>query len=143
MISEQAILRNFKGFADSAMPLLFIKSDASYDDALHLLEKLFEQTAGDESGSEQYLISLLSQAIADYEDNDPDIQLFMQELKACVGDVAVLKTLIEQHHLTLDALPEIGHKSLVSKILSGQRQLTKKHIKGLSQRFSIEPSLFF
>lgn len=59
------------------------------------------------------------------------------------SDIAVLRVLLDQYHLTLSDLPEIGHKSLVSKILSDDRALTKTHIKKLSQRFNIDPSLFF
>jgi integrase len=41
-------------------------------------------------------------------------------------------------------LPEIGSKSLVSKILNGRgRNLTRDHIAALSKRFSVSPALFF
>lgn len=40
-------------------------------------------------------------------------------------------------------LPEIGSKSVVSRVLSGERNLTKKHIQALSQRFGISPAVFF
>ncbi len=38
-------------------------------------------------------------------------------------------------------LPATG--SLVSRILSGERNLTKKHIQALSKRFGISPAGFF
>ena len=59
------------------------------------------------------------------------------------SDMAILRTIIDQHQLTLSDLPEIGHKSLVSKILSGERNLTRTHIKKLSDRFHIDPRVFF
>ena len=56
---------------------------------------------------------------------------------------AVLRVLMDQHHLTMNDFPEIGNKSMVSQVLSGQRNLTKKHIEALCQRFHIRPVLFF
>jgi len=61
-----------------------------------------------------------------------------------MNGVDVLKLLMEQHHLGVADLPEIGSKSLVSKILNGRgRNLTKDHIDALSKRFSVSPAIFF
>ena len=59
------------------------------------------------------------------------------------SDLAVLRLLMDQHNLGTADLPEIGSKSMVSRVLSGQRNLNKKHIKALSERFKIDPALFF
>ncbi|MDH8436658.1 helix-turn-helix domain-containing protein, partial [Klebsiella variicola] len=57
--------------------------------------------------------------------------------------VALLRTLIDQHKLSYsDLKDEIGSKSLVSQILSGQRSLTITHIKALSARFGVKPEWF-
>ncbi|MFS9520486.1 helix-turn-helix domain-containing protein, partial [Klebsiella pneumoniae] len=49
----------------------------------------------------------------------------------------------DQHNLTYaDLKNEIGSKSLVSQILSGQRSLTISHIKALSARFGVKPEWF-
>jgi HTH-type transcriptional regulator/antitoxin HigA len=50
---------------------------------------------------------------------------------------------MEQHKLGVADLPEIGSKSLVSRILNGERRLTRNHIEALSKRFNINPALFF
>jgi len=56
----------------------------------------------------------------------------------------VLRVLMDQHNLTISEFKnEIGSKSLVSMILNGKRNLTKEHICKLSQRFNLNPSLFF
>ena len=57
--------------------------------------------------------------------------------------VEVLKVLMEDHGLGQGDLPEIGSQSLVSKILSNERQLTKEHIEKLSKRFHVSPAVFF
>jgi len=52
--------------------------------------------------------------------------------------------LTEKHEFGVADLPEIGSKSLVSRILNGRGQnLTKDHIDALSKRFSVSPALFF
>ncbi|MGQ7145255.1 helix-turn-helix domain-containing protein, partial [Escherichia sp. SS-MK2] len=38
--------------------------------------------------------------------------------------------------------PEIGSKSMVSRVLSGKRKLTLEHAKKLATRFGISPALF-
>lgn len=55
----------------------------------------------------------------------------------------ILAFLMEQHDLTQSDLPEIGTQSLVSKILSGERNLTKDQIGALSKRFGVSPAIFF
>ena len=59
------------------------------------------------------------------------------------ADLAVLRLLMAQHHLGTADLPEIGSKSMVSRVLSGERGLNKNHIRALSRRFGIDPGLFF
>jgi HTH-type transcriptional regulator/antitoxin HigA len=49
---------------------------------------------------------------------------------------------MEEHGLDQNHLPEIGSQSLVSKILNGERKLTVEHIKYLSKRFGVSPSVF-
>ena len=52
-------------------------------------------------------------------------------------DLATLRRLMAQHRLRTADLPEIGSKSMVSRVLSGERGLNKNHIRGLSRRFGI------
>ena len=59
------------------------------------------------------------------------------------SDIAMLRVLMDQHGLGVADFPEIGDKSLLSRILSGSRNLTKQHIKKLSRRFGVEPGMFF
>ena len=56
--------------------------------------------------------------------------------------IAVIRTLMDQYGLTLSDLPEIGSKSMVSRVLNGQRKLTLEHAKKLAARFGISPALF-
>lgn len=143
MMNEKMILNKFKEFTHVAFPILSIKDVYSYEDALNMVEHLMESVGEDDAPTENLLISLLQQAIQRFEDKNEELIAFEKESMEVSADVAILRMLLDQYHLTLSDLPEIGHKSLVSKILSGDRSLTKTHIKKLSQRFNIEPSLFF
>lgn len=58
------------------------------------------------------------------------------------ADLAVLRSLMSQHDLGTADLPEVGSKSMVSQMLSGERNLTKKHLQAISQRFGISPAVF-
>ena len=55
----------------------------------------------------------------------------------------VLRFLMERNDLSQrDLREEIGSESLVSLILSGKRNLTVSHIKALSGRFGVPPTVF-
>ncbi|MBX2838143.1 MAG: transcriptional regulator, partial [Gammaproteobacteria bacterium] len=76
--------------------------------------------------------------------NSPDFTEFNELTSSGDPALAVLRTLMDQHDLGVADLPEIGSKSLVSKILNERdRQLTRQHIDELSRRFGISPALFF
>ena len=59
------------------------------------------------------------------------------------ADLTMLRLLMDQYGLGTADLPEIGSKSMVSRVLSGKRNLNKKHIQALAGRFGINPGLFF
>src|SRR5262245_21515538 len=134
MISQKVIETKFKE--------LHINDIEAYKDALDMIEHLMGSVDSDEYSFENSLILLLSQAVHDYESKNKDILSFVKEARQGDGGIALLRVLMDQYQLNLDDFPEIGHKSLVSKILSGERNLTKNHIAQLSKRYNIEPSLF-
>ncbi|WP_250848258.1 type II toxin-antitoxin system HigA family antitoxin, partial [Escherichia coli] len=104
---------------------------------LELVEYLIEE---DDTNP---LIDFLASRIAEYENNNEKFAEFDKAVAAMPVGVALLRTLIDQHNLTYaDLKNEIGSKSLVSQILSGQRSLTISHIKALSARFGVKPEWF-
>lgn len=143
MISRSNVLSKFKDFSRVAAPILYLHDDEAYEDALGIVEYLMELVGEDTTKPENLLIALLGQAIKIYESCDEETRLFEKDVSDDKSDTAVLRFLIDQHHLTLSDFPEIGHKSLLSKILSGERNMTKSHIDKLSKRFNLDPSLFF
>jgi len=112
-------------------------SESDYREAMELVDYLIE------NDDENPLIDFLASKIADYEDNSPRFAEFNKAIAEMPVGVALLRTLIDQYRLSYsDLKEEIGSKSLVSQILSGQRSLTLMHIKALSARFGVKPEWF-
>jgi len=121
-----------------ANSLCSITNEAEYEDALALVDELV-----DDYETNRPLIILLADAIERWEAQAAEYAEFNAEV-AGMGGVDALRLLMEQHNLGVADLPEIGSKSLVSKILNGRgRNLTRNHIAALSKRFGVSPALFF
>jgi len=143
MTTANTILTSYQAFADEAAPWLHIIDDVHYEEALALIETLLEQARDDPDDPLNGLIELLTQAIANYEAEQEPLQAFHQQAQSVPADVAILRLLMEQHHLGTADFPEIGDKSLISRIARGERNLTKQHIEKLAARFQIAPGSFF
>ncbi len=115
-----------------------INSEEEYGQALALMGELIE-----DYDNQRSLIEVLSVSIARWEDTSQEFVEFNQRISELDGGVSVLKVLMEQHGLGVADLPEIGSKSLVSKIMNNERSLTRNHIEALSKRFGVSPALFF
>lgn len=115
-----------------------INNQDEYEQALALMDELVH-----DYDSQRPLIEILAVAIERWENSAPEFADFNLQVARQDGGTAVLRILMEQHGLGIADLPEIGSKSLVSKILNGERSLTRKHIAALFQRFGVKPALFF
>ncbi|MEQ5801992.1 MBL fold metallo-hydrolase [Halomonas sp. H10-9-1] len=88
-------------------------------------------------------IERLTDVIEEWESIAPDFAKFNAGVET-LDAVDMLKFLMEQHGLGIADFPEIGSKSLVSRILNRRgRELTRRHIQALSKRFGVSPALFF
>ena len=123
---------------EEASFISYVKNNEDYAQALALMDELVEDYDNHKS-----LIDVLATSITHWEDYSPEFTEFNLQIEKLSGDLALLKTLMEQHGLGVADVPEIGTKSLVSRVLSGKRNLTRKHIEALSRRFDISPALFF
>ncbi len=133
----------FQDFAAVAAPYLHIVDAAHYEEALALIEALLDEARDSEDDPLNRVIGLVAQAVARYEREQAVTAAFEQQAGEIPADVAMLRVLMRQHGLGVADFPEIGDKSLVSRILSGSRNLTKQHIRKLSQRFGVSPELFY
>jgi len=130
-------------FAHAAAPYLHINDEQHYKEALALIESFLEEAEDSHDDPLNSVIELLSRAIESFENKDAEIASFEQRAMNQPADLAMLRLLMDQHNLGVADLPEIGSKSMVSRVLSGERSLNKHHIKALSDRFHISPNLFF
>ncbi|OGT51274.1 MAG: hypothetical protein A3E84_04160 [Gammaproteobacteria bacterium RIFCSPHIGHO2_12_FULL_42_13] len=115
-----------------------IRNENEHETALILMEELIE-----EYDLYRPLIEILSRSIDLYENESITFKKFNAKIKSVDSSIAVLKILMDQNQLGVSDFPEIGSKSLVSKILHGKRRLTVDHINALCKRFGIEPAVFF
>ena len=130
-------------FAKKTAPYLDIRDEKHYHECLELIESLMQDIGDNANNPLNGIVDLLSQSIEKYENQDKSLVRFENAAMKKTNGLAALRLLIDQHQLTLSDLPEIGSKSMVSRVLSEERDLSKKHIEKLSERFNINPSLFF
>jgi len=139
-----AVFKNVcHSFAQAAAPYFHITDHRRYKEALELIEELLDEAQDTPDDPLNAIIEMLSHAIEAYENADEELAGFEQRVMDQPADLAILRTLMDQHGLGTADLPEIGTKSMVSRVLSGKRSLSKKHIEALSKRFGINPGLFF
>lgn len=130
-------------FAQTAAPYLYIKDENHYEETLALIENLLEEAKDSLDDPLNAVIDMLSHSIETYENNNEELAELETRTMQQPADLAMLRLLIDQHKLGTADLPEIGSKSMVSRVLSGERSLNKNHIKALSERFGIDAGLFF
>ncbi|MFT5045996.1 MAG: HTH-type transcriptional regulator/antitoxin HigA [Porticoccaceae bacterium] len=138
-MSYAALKKSAQHLSDQAGFIVEIANEEDYAQALSLMDELV-----DDYDNHLVLIELLSASIGRWESLSPEFTQFNNRISSGDHGVSLLRLLMDQHKLGVADLPEIGSKSLVSKILNERdRQLTKQHIDALSRRFSISPALFF
>lgn len=120
------------------LPLVPIKDDAQYKAALAFIKKLAIRDEGTLDEGQQAYFEALTQFVGDYED---------MHLRAEIGrmkPLQALKFLMRENGMkAIDLGKVLGNRSLASQVLNGKRGLSKTHIRLLSERFKVEPGLFF
>jgi HTH-type transcriptional regulator/antitoxin HigA len=112
-----------------------IHSEEQNEHFISILEDL-ERRSAQWSDGEATLAELLTLLIEEFEDRN-------YALKAATP-VEVLLELMEANDLKQKDLVDIfGAESTVSAVINGKRDMTREHIKRLSERFSISPAVFF
>lgn len=101
------------------------------------IQKLEELTSKKTvSLAEEKLIALLTLLVEEYESRHYPVP------KA--GPLDIIRHLMEAHGLRQKDLADVfGTESIVSDVLNGKRDLAKEHIRRLSVRFHVSPSVFF
>lgn len=119
---------------NSFVPLHPICDEQEYKKAVSALNQLLDAGAADEGHPLSGLVTTIGTLIGAYEDAHNPVEV--------VPPIAVMRFLMDQHHLTQSDLPEVGTQGVVSEILRGIRDLNVRQIKALSQRFHVPTNLF-
>jgi len=142
-MGQLAIVDAYQAFMATAQPLINIETEEQYEAALETLEQVLESASDTLDDPMNPLIDMLSHAVERYESQDEELVAFIEKAESLPADIALLRTLMSQHHLTGSDLPEIGDKTMVSKVLNGKRILSRQAIEKLSERFELKPAMFF
>ncbi|ADJ29688.1 helix-turn-helix domain-containing protein [Nitrosococcus watsonii] len=135
---------SFSHFSQTAHRFIHIRNKRDYQKTLDLIEELMTEAEDSRLDPLNDLIKILAGAVEEYESKQDKLVRFHKKAEGIDPGVSALRLLMEQHALGASGLrEEIGSKSLVSMILSGQRSLTKEHIAKLSGRFGVSPAVFF
>ena len=114
-------------------PLRPIRTKADYKSAMAAADQLIGRKL---TGTQLQYLESLTLVIHDYENEQYPIDGKWTPAQA-------VKYLIEENGMNASDLGRLlGDRSLGSRILTGQRQLSKNHIKILANRFSVSPAMF-
>lgn len=105
-----------------------------YDATVELLNRLLDESGGDEEHQLAPLIDLVGTIIEAFEHDRADVP--------GATPAETLRFLLQQHDLRQSDLPEIGSQGVVSEILSGKRELNPRQVRALAERFGVSPGTF-
>ena len=88
------------------------------------------------SKAEDDYLALLSDLVERWEDDHVEVPR--------LAGIELVRELLDDNQLPQRALVDIfGTDSIVSEVLSGKRELQRKHIEGLAEFFNVSPAAFF
>ncbi len=115
-------------------PLLTIRNEREYDQAVARLNTLLDEIGTNEKHPLYGLLDTLGTLVHAYEEKHirmPD---------ASGGEM--LQFFMDEHGLTQSDLPEVGSQGVLSEILNGKRELNVRQIRALAKRFHVSPAVF-
>jgi HTH-type transcriptional regulator / antitoxin HigA len=115
-------------------PLLTIRNEREYDQAVQRLNDLLDELGTDERHPLYSLLDTLGTLLHAYEEQHHPIP------ESSGADM--LRHFMDEHGLTQSDLPEVGSQGVVSEILRGKRDLNVRQIRGLARRFHVSPAVF-
>jgi HTH-type transcriptional regulator/antitoxin HigA len=124
-------------FADlvALFPPHVIRDENDYDNVIEFMDKLLARPKLSKGQTEFF--ETWTVLIGAYEDVHHAIDT------SDISGLDSLKYLLEQNEMTASDLGELlGNRSLGSKILRGERELSKNHLRILAERFKVDAGLF-
>lgn len=117
-----------------------INGPADYEKATAMLHELTSRELTNEY--EEELLNELSETLLRYEQHSEQFASFNAHWERPVAPQERLRNLMESAGLTGSDLPEIGDKTVVSKVLSGNRRISERMAFALAKRFHMNPTAF-
>jgi len=116
------------------LPLRPIRDKADYDNAIEMLDSLVGFRLNQDQTD---YVEVMTTLVGAYEDAHHAIDT------SDISGLDSLKFLLEQSGMTASDLGNLlGNRSLGSKILRGERELSKAHLRILADRFKVNAGLF-
>ena len=123
-----------KKWNDLGILLRPIHTKGDYDKVIHVLDELVGRT--DLTKDQKDFVESLSILVEAYENEH-------EPIKENNDPIETLKFLLEANNMSRSDLGNLlGSRSLGSVIMNRKRELSKNHIRILSERFSVSPNLF-
>ena len=117
------------------LPPRVIRDETDYDNAIEMIDRLTSIPTLTK-GQGEY-VETLSVLVEDYEREHDAIDT------SHITPREILAYLCEQNEMTASALGRLlGNRSIGSKLLRGERELSKAHIRTLCDRFKVSADLF-
>lgn len=117
------------------LPPHVMRDEADYDHVIEFMDRLLarpKMTKGQTEFFETWTV-----LIGAYEDEHHAIDT------SDISGLEMLKHLLDQSKMTASDLGQLlGNRSLGSKILRGERELSKTHLRILADRFKVDAGLF-
>ena len=110
------------------------QSEADYDILAEALDELLDIVGEDEAHPLMGVVDLIGDWIEAYDHEHRPMPV--------ASGVDVLRSMMREHGLTQSDLPGVGLQSVVSDILSGERQLNVAQICWLAERFGVSAQTF-
>lgn len=115
-----------------------IRSAADYTAAAAVVDRLAVKGEGNLTPAERDRLAIFTTLIEDW-----DRRHFEDELNKHTSPLDALLALIEAHGMSASDLGRLlGNRALGSKILRGERQLSRSNIHRLAEHFRVSPALF-
>jgi HTH-type transcriptional regulator / antitoxin HigA len=135
MNAAQNVIKHWEAFNAVAQPYLTpITNKSEYNTAEALLDEITDRMETPDDPSHITLFRVLAERIKMWEDESEPIQES--------SPAELLAYLMEEHQLKQTDLVELVDQSTLSKILHGERAISKRLARALGQRFNVSPSVF-
>lgn len=139
MLATKILFKRWESFSEVAAPIFQpIMSERDYEEALELLDELTDRMTTPDDPRYIGLFRLLCERVAAWEEVH-EVPYF-----ADTPGHVTLKYIMQEHGVSQYQLEKegIANQSLLSKILTGKRAISKELAKRLAKRFHVSPAVF-